>query len=331
MTRFDERHSHKWSIVLKERKDKIDKALAAVDAGDFETADRLVTEVFHGGTPVGEYVDPGMKGTFFYHMSMVGKMATEPRLLLRYLKIRPPVVDKTVQKIYNDFAEDVVELAKKILPLQGDTKTVLRKISFGGRNWLALYKQLVARADKIKVMLKNKNPKAKGEIQKLFQEWAQYNLDARLREEYETIKGAVTMVELAKKIGTKTIEEALKATKDSFGEETANQMLSAAAKVGKMKETGMLSDHFAERKRDMMKMEGYETFFNCPIYGAYTYIGKTSGTNYEALLIPFCNYLCYGHAKAMLEKTMPFKFELEQTKIMAKNGKCEYLLKIKRK
>jgi hypothetical protein len=333
LTKFDEKQSHKWSIVLKERKEKIDKALAAIDANDFETANKLVTEVFYGGTPIGEYADPGMKGTLFYHMSMVNKMATEPRLLLKYLKIKPPNVSKTVQKLYDDFTEDAIDLAKKILPLEGDRKAILRKISTKGRNWHTLYKQLVARADKIKEMLKNKNPKAKGEIQKLFQEWAQHNLDARLQQEYETIKGAVTMVELAKKIGMSELNKALSSTEEKFGEETTEQMLKSAKILGietKEMPNGMLSDHFLDRKRDMMKMEGYTLYLNCPIYGSYTYIEKALGTNYE-VLAPFCKHLCYGHAKAMLQKTMPFNFDLKQSKIMLKDGKCEYLIKIKPK
>ena len=82
-TKFDEKHCHKWAILLKERKKKIDRASAAIASGDFDTAKKLTSEVFHGSSSVGKHADPGMEGSLLYHMAMVTKMAAEPRLVLK--------------------------------------------------------------------------------------------------------------------------------------------------------------------------------------------------------------------------------------------------------
>jgi len=87
-TKFDEKHCHKWALLLNER--KIDRASAALDPGDFNTAKKLTHEAFHGGSYFGKYADPCMEGSFLYHMAMVTKMAAEPRLVLKELKVKVP-------------------------------------------------------------------------------------------------------------------------------------------------------------------------------------------------------------------------------------------------
>src|SRR3990172_7639790 len=48
ITNFDEKHCHKWALLLRERQGKIQKASAAINAGDFENARQVVSEVFYG-------------------------------------------------------------------------------------------------------------------------------------------------------------------------------------------------------------------------------------------------------------------------------------------
>src|SRR3989337_2960232 len=103
-TKFDETHCHKWAILLKRRKEKIDKASAAIASIDLDTAEKLTFEVFHG--VLGKHADPGMEGSMLYHMAMVTKMAAEPRLILEELKVEAPDVDKQLLGFYNDFVSD---------------------------------------------------------------------------------------------------------------------------------------------------------------------------------------------------------------------------------
>ena len=58
LTKFDESHCHKWALLLKERKRRIDNASEAVASGDFERAKTLTSEVFHGSS--GRKGDAGM-------------------------------------------------------------------------------------------------------------------------------------------------------------------------------------------------------------------------------------------------------------------------------
>jgi len=46
-TKFDEKHCHKWALLLNERRRKIDRAYAALDSGDFNKAKKLTHEAFH--------------------------------------------------------------------------------------------------------------------------------------------------------------------------------------------------------------------------------------------------------------------------------------------
>ena len=116
MTKFDEAHCHKWALLLKERKRKIDKASEAIASGDFETTKSLVSEVFHGSS--GRNSDPGMEGSLLYHMAMISKMAAESRVILEELKFDAPSVEILLRRFYCDFVSDVKELLSKIIPLK---------------------------------------------------------------------------------------------------------------------------------------------------------------------------------------------------------------------
>ena len=70
--KFDEAHCHKWALLLKERKKKTDNALKAVASEDFDTAKKLVSEVFHGSNSGNG--DPGMEGSLLYHMAMISNL-----------------------------------------------------------------------------------------------------------------------------------------------------------------------------------------------------------------------------------------------------------------
>ena len=92
----------------------MDKASAAVNAGDFDKAKLLVSEVVYG-VSAGKHTDPGMAGSLLYHMAMVTKMAAETRFLLQEFQAETPRIDGQVRRFYGDFASDVIELSKTVL------------------------------------------------------------------------------------------------------------------------------------------------------------------------------------------------------------------------
>lgn len=330
-TKFDEKHCHKWALLLKERKKKIDSALTAIASGDFATAQTLTSEVFHGDSPAGKHTDLGMEGSLLYHMAMVTKMAAEPRLVLEELEVASPEIDKQLWRFYNDFASDVNELAKKI-SLEVSPREILKKREIGVNEKISLYRELTERTNKVEDMLNERNPKAKGELQNLFLEWAQNIIDMRLRQEYETIRGFLILVELAEDRGIERLEKAMRHVQEKFGQETVKAALSVTLKVGKERkdlDAVMLSDHFIEREMDMVKLEGVMRFLNCPIFGSHGYVADKLDVKDDITSL-FCTYFCYAHAKAMLETVLPFAFEFSQPRRMARDGRCEFLLKLAR-
>jgi len=102
----------------------MDKASAAVNAGDFDKAKLLVSEVVYG-VSAGKHADPGMAGSLLYHMAMVTKMAAETRFLLQEFPTNPPLVDERVWQFYDDFASDVHELSKATLAANVNSKKIL--------------------------------------------------------------------------------------------------------------------------------------------------------------------------------------------------------------
>ena len=181
-------------------------------------------------------------------------------------------------------------------------------------------------------MLEKKDPVAEEELQNLFQKWAKHIVDMRLRQEYETIKGFLIMVQLAEDIGVERLRKAMNRVQKRFGEETVKAALNVTLKVGKERkdlDAVMLSDHFIEREMDMAKLEGVIRFLNCPIFGSQSYVAEELDVK-DDITSFFCRYFCYAHAKAMLEIVLPFTFELSQPRRMARDGRCEFLLELAR-
>lgn len=331
-TKFDEKHCHKWAILLKERKKKIDRASVAIASGDFDTAKKLTSEVFHGGSSVGKHADPGMEGSLLYHTAMVTKMAAEPRLVLEELKVEVPNVDRQLWRFYSDFASDVSELAENTLPLEVNPRGVIEKGVLGVNERINLFRRLTKRTDKVEDMLNKKDIRTKEELQDLFREWANHIVNVRLRQEYETIKGFLIMVQLAEDVEIERLKKAMSRVQKKFGEETVKAALNVTLKVGKERkdlDAVMLSDHFIEREMDMAKLEGVIRFLNCPIFGSKSYVADELDVR-DDITSFFCRYFCYAHAKAMLETVLPFAFELSQSRRMVGDGRCEFLLELAR-
>ena len=129
LTKFDETHCHKWALLLKERKQKIDNASEVVASGDFEAAKSLVDEVFHGSS--GRNSDPGMEGSLLYHMAMISKMAEESRVVLEELKVDVPSVERVLWRFYGDFVSDAKELLDDIVPLKDNVVMAVKKPALG--------------------------------------------------------------------------------------------------------------------------------------------------------------------------------------------------------
>ncbi len=295
----------------------------------------MVSEVFHGGFPVGRYIDQGMEGSLLYHMAMVDKMAAEPRLILQELRVEAPDVEKQLWRFFNDFASDAAELTKGLMLQEVDSRDAIKKTDLEAKEKLSLLKDLNERAENIRSMLEKEKSESESEIRDLFLDWVKHIIDFRLRQEYETIRGFLILAELCKETGMEKLTKSFVRVQERFGEETVNAAINVSLKAGKKRENWegiMLSDHFLERGMDMRKFEGFIRFLNCPIFGSHRYIvnnlaGARANTQ-NAVSSLFCQYFCVAHAKAMLENVLPFAFELSQPKRMATDGNCEFLLKI---
>ena len=118
--------------------------------------------------------------------------------------------------------------------------------------------------------------------------------------------------------------------KDDFGQKTVNIALDVTLKVGMRREklqSVMLADHFINMTMDGSTLDGKMEFLNCPIHGGHHYAQEKYGINPKVSTL-FCNHFCFAHAKAMLDTVLPFPFTLWQPKLMAKDGICEYYLKM---
>ena len=118
--------------------------------------------------------------------------------------------------------------------------------------------------------------------------------------------------------------------KDDFGQKTVNIALDVTLKVGMRREklqSVMLADHFINMTMDGGKLDGNMEFLNCPIHGGHRFAQEKYGINPQVSTL-FCNHFCFSHARAMLDTVLPFPFTLWQPKLMAKDGICEYYLKM---
>jgi radical SAM protein with 4Fe4S-binding SPASM domain len=331
LTKFDERHCHKWALLLRERREKLNKASALVASGDFGGAKRFFSEIFYGAS-LGESADPGMAGSLLYHMAMVTKMETETELLQNEFQVHLPDITGQTLKFYGDFVSDADELTGTLAParLILDPNESVSRPSLSTNEKISLFTELTEKTKALESMLNNENPNAAESFEDLFQDWTRRVLEMRLRQEYETIKGLLVTAELAKVAGIIQLRDFMDRAQDRFGEETVRIALDVTLKVGLRREklqSIMLSDHFINYTMDAAKLDGSMQFLNCPIFGSHKYIGETLGISEEVAAL-FCTHFCYAHARAMLNTVLPFTFGLWQPQRMAPHGKCEFYLKL---
>jgi radical SAM protein with 4Fe4S-binding SPASM domain len=329
VTKFDEGHCHKWALLLRERREKLNKILVVVNRGDFGVAKRLFSEVFLGVSG-GKRAEPGMTGSLLYHMAMVTKMETETRFLLKELGVDTPDIAEQLERFYSDFVCDINELTAAIVLLNVNPLEVTTKAGLSTGEKIALFNKLNERTKAVERLLNAENQEVFEDLEDLFEDWAQHVIQMRMRQEYETIKGFLITAELAKVMGILRLQDAMKRTQEKFGEETVRIALNVTLKVGMRREklqTIMLSDHFIRYAMSVETLDGHMQFLNCPIFGSHKYIAEKVGVN-EAVVSLFCRHFCYAHAKAMLNTVLPFTFALWQPKRMATDGKCEFYLKL---
>lgn len=296
---------------------------------DFDSAKRLSTQIFYGVSS-GKQADPGMTGSLLYHMAMVTKMSSETSMLLNELQFDLPDVSANLGRFYGDFEADAKELTKDLIPFDSWKNVISDKSNLSSEEKISLFSDLTQKFKAVENLVKCKNPAASTALENLFNEWAGQIIRMRLIQEYETIKGLLTLSELAKIIGLANLQETMNKIKDNFGKETVSIALDVTLKVGMRREklqSIMLSDHFINYTMDIEKLDGHMEFLNCPIYGSHTYIMKDLGISDEVAAL-FCTNFCFAHAKAMLDTVLPFPFTLWHPKRMATNGECEFYLKL---
>ena len=271
-----------------------------------------------------------MSGSLLYHMAMVTKMETETRILLQELGLRAPNIDENLWRFLEEFVSDATELTKTSMPLSINPREIAAKPNLTTEKKISLFTELNEKTRSVGEMLENKNPNATAALQDLFQEWAKHVTETRMRQEYETIKGLLTLAEFAKTIGVSRLKAAMENVQEKFGQETVNIALNVTLKVGLRREklqSIMLSDHYINYNMNMETLDGHMEFLNCPIYGTHKYIGDELGIT-DSVTSLFCKHFCFAHAKAMLETVLPFPFGFTQPKRMATHGKYDFYLKL---
>jgi radical SAM protein with 4Fe4S-binding SPASM domain len=328
VTTYDERHCHKWALLLKQRREKLNKLLDSAAKEDYENARRLFQEIFYGVS--GKQADPGMSGSLLYHMAMVTKMETETRVLTEEFGLSVPEIDETLRRFFDEFVSDSTEPTKASIPFSINAEELASRTNLTTDQKISLFTEMNQKTRLVAKMLENKNPTAPVALQNLFQEWAKHVAETRMRQEYETIKGLLTLAEFSKTIGVPRLKAAMENVQEKFGQETVNIALSVTLKVGLRREklqSIMLSDHYINYNMNMEALDGHMEFLNCPIYGGHKYIGNEMGID-EKVASLFCKHFCFAHAKAMLETVLPFPFGFAQPKRMVTDGKCDFYLKL---
>jgi hypothetical protein len=93
----------------------MEQAIVAMHSGDFETAQIVVSEIFHGEeSRNNKDIDPGMAGSLLYHMAMVTKMEAEPKFVLKELGLVEPDVTARELPFFDAFVSDVKELNRNL-------------------------------------------------------------------------------------------------------------------------------------------------------------------------------------------------------------------------
>jgi radical SAM protein with 4Fe4S-binding SPASM domain len=329
VTKFDQGQCHKWALLLNERHEKLNKALDSIAKVDYSEANRLSQEIFFG-VPSGKKSDPGMAGSLLYHMAMFTKMETETRILLEVLGAKTPKIELQLQRFYGEFASDMAELAQPSTTFKIDSEKVANQRSLSTSKKIVLFTKLNKKTRAMMSMLNTKSPNVADSLGDLFQEWAEQVIEMRLRQEYETIKGLLTLSELSKTYGLPRLKAEMEKVQDKFGQETVDIALEVTLKVGLRREklqSIMLSDHFINYTMNIDKLDGRMQFINCPIFGGHRHIGGALGID-DSVASLFCTHFCFAHAKAMLETVLPFTFELSQPQRLATHGKCEFYLRL---
>jgi len=326
--KFDELHCHKWALLLKNRKGKIDAALEGIASCDFEKAKSLVGEIFHGAS--GENGDAGMEGSLLYHMAMISKMAAESRVILEDLKVVSPSVDRELWRFFGDFVSDAKELLGHMLVIDDELVMKVNRPALGVEEKIRLFKRLVEQTEEVEDLLNKKDPQARECLQNLFLEWTRKIIEMRFRQEYETIRSHLIVQKLSEEFGVKQIEQTMLRVQKKFGEETVASAFNVSLRVGIPKaklQKLMLSDHYIEHKMDMKNLGGFMRFLNCPIHGCRLYMEEKQEAKTPTSSL-FCSSFCKAHAQAMFEKFIPFPIEVVQPQVMVSDKKCEFQIKI---
>jgi len=327
MTNYDERHCHKWALLLTERKSKLNQAQAAIDVGDYDTAKQLSNQIFYG--KIGRQTDPGMAGSLLYHMAMVTKMESETKILLEELNIKQPYIQNNLDRFYSLFEEDANTLLNGVISFKrGDPSIAIERLN--SEQKIVLFSELAKKYKILERQLSSQDYAARVTLEELFHEWTNMATKMRLIQEYETIKGLLTLDVLVKTFGAEKIQNVMDAVKDNFGQETVNIALDVTLKVGMRREklqSVMLSDHYINNVMSIETLDGQMDFLNCPIHGSHQYIIKNLDISSDVSTL-FCKNFCLAHAKAMLETVMPFPLTLWQPKLMASDGICSFYLKL---
>ena len=328
LTKFDDAHCHKWALLLKERKSKLDKASESAASGDFETAKSLIDEAFHGAS--GRNGDAGMEGSLLYHMAMISKMSAESKIVLEELRVDAPSVGEPLWRFYGDFVSDAKELLEGIIQLDEEVVMSVKKPALGVEEKIRIFRRLSEETRKVEDLLDRKDHKTKEAIQNLFLKWAEHIVEARLRQEYETIKGFLIVEQLAEDYGVERIAETMGRVAKKFGDKTVDSAFDVSLKVGIPKDKLqklMLSDHFIEFKMDIKNIGGYMRLLNCPIYGSHRYMETETEKKSKTGQL-FCKNFCRAHAQSMFEKFIPFPVSVSQPLRMASDGKCEFQIRL---
>ncbi|MCW4006586.1 MAG: radical SAM protein [Candidatus Bathyarchaeota archaeon] len=328
-TKYDQRHCHKWALLLQQRREKQNLLLANLSQQNFDEAKRLFQEIYYG-VPSGKNSEPGMVGSLLYHMAMVTKMETETSVLLKELNVPAPDIAAELKRFYGDFALDLNDLLKDAAPVSVDADEVAAQKNLTSQEKIDLFLGLNKKTEALSQRLSSNDSALNAELEALFEEWTKHIAQTRLRQEYETIRGILNLGEFAKALGVERVSEAMAKVQEKFGQETVSIALDVTLKVGLRREklqSVMLSDHYIKYVMNMENLDGDMQFLNCPIYGGHKYIGEDLNIPDEVTSL-FCRHFCFAHAKAMLENVMPFPFTLTQPQRMATDGKCNFHLKI---
>ena len=327
MVNYDERHCHKWALLITERKNTLNQVHAAVEAGDYIKAKQLFYQIFYG--KIGEQADPGMAGSLLYHMAMVTKMESENNILLKELNIEQPDVQKNLDRFYGLFEADAHTLLNGVIDFKIPFSSItIERLS--SEQKIFLFTELAKKYKELEERLTNQDSVVCVALEELFYEWTSLTIKMRFIQEYETIKGLLTLDILVKTYGIEEIQKVIDVVKDKFGEETVNIALDVTLKVGMRREklqAVMLSDHYINNTVSIEKLDGKMDFLNCPIHGSHQYILKNFGINSDVPAL-FCKNFCFAHAKAMLESVLPFPLTLWQKKLMPTDDVCSFYLRL---